>query len=309
MRPLVLHRYETGSIVSLAKKLDGFETVLGRSNMRQTIRACLVSAALATLTLAAPASAAEPPAPGQSPRIDAIRQAGVLRVAVIHNIPWLVENTTGQGEPWSGPAWILANEFAGRLGVRVQTVPVSNETKIPVLAANQVDISIAPLAESPQRLEVVDFIHYSSTSVCMFGLTGNPKFAAARTVDDLNGPEYTIAFLIGAVEETWVKERFPAARQRGVITSALIPIDEVMARRADAAPINRVQWPALKAKVPQLGALPRENDCQDSKEKSQPVGMAVHKRQDVFLNWLRAVAAELSEKTKAAEAKIIADQL
>lgn len=113
--------------------------------------------------------AAEVPAPGTSPRIDAIKQAGVLKVAVIHNTPWLVENTTGSGEPWSGPAWILANEVADQLGVRLETVPVSNETKIPVLAANQVDISIAPLAESPERLEVVDFVHYSSTSVCMFG--------------------------------------------------------------------------------------------------------------------------------------------
>jgi polar amino acid transport system substrate-binding protein len=278
--------------------------------MRWTLRAAaFASAALATSILAAPASASEPPAPGESPRIDAIRNAGVLRVAVIHNIPWLVENTTGQGEAWSGPAWLLASAFADSLGVKLETVPVSNETKIPVLAANQVDISIAPLAESPQRLEVVDFVHYSATSVCMFGLKSNPKFAAAQAVDDLNAPEFTIAFLLGAVEETWVKERFPEAQQRGVITSALIPIDEVMARRADAAPINRVQWPALQAKMPTLDILPRENNCQDSQEKAQPVGMAIDKGQDVFLKWLTDVAAELSEETRAAEAKIIAEQL
>lgn len=278
--------------------------------MRRTLRAAaFASAALATLMLAQPGSAAEPPAPGESPRIDAIRNAGTLRVAVIHNIPWLVENTTGQGEAWSGPAWLLANAFADRLGVKLETVPVSNETKIPVLAANQVDISIAPLAESPQRLEVVDFIHYSATSVCMFGLKANPKFAEAQSVDDLNSPEFTVAFLLGAVEETWVKERFPEAQQRGVITSALIPIDEVMARRADAAPINRVQWPALQARMPALDILPRENNCQDSQEKAQPVGMAIHKGQEVFLKWLKDIAAELSEETRAAEAKIIAEQL
>jgi polar amino acid transport system substrate-binding protein len=278
--------------------------------MRRTTRiAALVSAAIATTMLAAPLSAAEAPAPGESPRVDAIRNAGALRVAVIHNIPWLVENTTGQGEPWSGPAWLLANAFAEQLGVRLETVAVSNETKVPVLAANQVDISIAPLAESPQRLEVVDFIHYSATSVCMFGLKSNPKFAAAQSVDDLNSPEFSVAFLLGAVEETWVKERFPQAEQRGVISSALIPIDEVLAQRADAAPINRVQWPALQRRMPDLDVLPRENNCQDSQEKAQPVGMAVDKGQDVFLGWLRDTAAELAEETRAVEAQIIADQL
>src|SRR5213083_2581873 len=54
-------------------------------------------------------------AAGASPRIDAIKKAGVLRVGVLANAPWLVENTTGRGDVWSGPAWLLANEYAKRL--------------------------------------------------------------------------------------------------------------------------------------------------------------------------------------------------
>jgi len=94
-----------------------------------------------------------------------------------------------------------------------------------------------------------------------------------------------------------------------VITSALIPIDEVMARRADAAPINRVQWPALQRKIKQLDILPREGNCQDSQEKAQPVGMAVDKGQDAFLAWLRATAEELAEETRAAEQAVIEEKL
>ena len=60
-----------------------------------------------SVAAALPAMAQEPPAPGASPRIDAIRKAGALRVAVLANAPWLVENTTGGGEQWSGPAWVL----------------------------------------------------------------------------------------------------------------------------------------------------------------------------------------------------------
>ncbi|MGE0501962.1 MAG: substrate-binding periplasmic protein [Rhizobiaceae bacterium] len=276
--------------------------------MRRSVLAAFAIAASTAISTGLVGAAEVPPA-GASPRIDAIRKAGVLKVAVIHNTPWLVENTTGSGEPWSGPAWLLANAVADQLGVELETVPVSNETKIPVLAANQVDISIAPLAESPARLEVVDFVHYSSTSVCMFGLNSNSKFANAKSVDDLNNADITIAFLLGAVEETWVKERFPNAKQRGVITSALIPIDEVLASRADAAPINRIQWPALQRKMPDLGALPREANCQESTEKAQPVGMAIDKGQEAFLDYLRASAEEMKAELQAAEAKIIAEQL
>jgi polar amino acid transport system substrate-binding protein len=261
------------------------------------------------LGFSAPGLSQQPPAAGASPRIDAIRQAKALRVGVLVNPPWLYENTTGSGEKWDGPAWTLAKEYARLLGVELVTVPVSNDTKVPVLAANQVDMTIAPLAESPERLKVTDFVLYSNTSVCMFGLASNPKFANAKTVDDLNNPDITVTYLVGAVEEAWVKERFPKAQKRGQISSNLVPIDEVMARRADAGPVNRVQWLALSRRVKGLAVLPKENGCQDSKEKAQPVGLAIDKNQTVYLEWLRAVATQIAEKLKADELRIIQEKL
>jgi len=247
----------------------------------------LVKCAVLTLVVACwgvTAVAAVPvPAPGTSPRVDAIKKAGVLRVGVLANAPWLVENTTGSGDAWSGPAWLLANEYAKRLGVKLQAVPVSHETKVPVLASNQVDISVTPLAETPERLKVVDFIIYSSTSVCMYGLASNPKFAGAKSVDDLNRPDITIAYYTGGGEEGWVKERFPKAQLRGVAGSGVSPVEEVMAKRADAVPINRVPWVAMGRKLKQLAVLPKDNNCQNSTEKAAPVGMAVDKNQDAFL--------------------------
>ena len=78
---------------------------------------------------------------------------------------------------------------------------MSHETKVPVLASNQVDMTITPLAETPERLKVVDFVIYSTTSVCMFGRADNPKFANAKSVDDLNRPDVTIAYFTGGGEE------------------------------------------------------------------------------------------------------------
>lgn len=254
---------------------------------------------------ALPALAQEPPAQGASPRVDAIRKSGALRVAVLANAPWLIENTTGTGDKWSGPAWVLAGEYARLLGVKLDPILVSHETKVPVLAANQVDLSITPLAETPERDAVVDFVLYSNTSVCMFGLANNPRFAAAKTVDDLNKPEITIAYFIGGGEEGWVKQRFAKAKLVGVSNSgATAPLEDIMAKRADAAPINRIPWVAMSHKVKGLAALPQGNNCQDSQEKAQPVGLAIDKNQAVFLDWLRAVEKSMHAKLEADEQHI-----
>jgi len=264
------------------------------------------AAALLLAFLASPAIADVPvPAPGTSPRVDAIKKSGALRVGVLANAPWLVENTTGQGDPWSGPAWLLAKEYAKRLNVKLEAVPVSHETKVPVLASNQVDISVTPLAETADRLKVVDFVIYSATSVCMFGLASNPKFAAAKSVDDLNQPGITVAYYTGGGEEGWVKERFPKAQLRGVAGSGVAPVEEVLANRADAVPINRVPWVAMGRKLKQLAVLPKDNNCQNSTEKAAPVGMAVDKNQPAFLTWARAVEKEVEAQLKADEARIV----
>jgi len=269
-------------------------------------RALLTLAGTASILTAAGAVAqVATVAPGASPRIDAIRKAGALRVGVLANAPWLIENTSGQGEAWSGPAWMLAREYARRLNVKLEPIPVSHETKVPVLASNQVDISITPLAETPERLKVVDFIIYSSTSVCMFGLSSNPKFSAAKSVGDLNKAGITIAYYTGGGEEGWVKERFPKAELRGVAGSGVAPVEEVMAKRADAAPINRVPWVAMGRKLKQLSVLPKDNNCQDSKEKAAPVGMAIDKNQPAFLQWLGSVETEMEPRLKADEARVV----
>lgn len=272
--------------------------------MRKGLTGMLVIAAL--LAAALSATAQNVPAPGKSPRIDAIKKAGVLRVGVLANAPWLVENTTSIGAHWSGPAWDLAKEYAKRLGVKLEPVLVSHETKIPVLASNQVDISITPLAETPERTRVVDFILYSSTSVCMFGRADNPKFAKAKTVDDLNSPDITIAYFIGGAEEAWVKQRFPKAKYLGVANSgATAPLEDIMAKRADAAPINRIPYVPMSRKVKGLAVLPKENNCQNSTEKAQPVGVAIDKNQPEFLAWARAVEKAIHPQLVASEQKVI----
>ena len=275
-------------------------TIFFRSKLPSVLTGLLIAAS------ASQALAQSIPAPGTSARIDAIKKAGVLRAAVLSNPPWLVENTTSSGDAWAGPAWLLANEYARLLGVKLQAIPVSHETKVPVLASNQADMTISPLSVTPERLKVVDFVTYSATALCLFGRADNPKLANVKSIDEFNNPDITVAYFTGGGEENWVKKRFPNAKLRGVSTAGTAaPVEEILAKRADLTPINRVPWSALNRKVKGLKVFPEGNNCQGSTEMATPMGLAIDKNQPEYFNWLNAVSETMKSKLEADETRII----
>ena len=54
-----------------------------------------------------------------------------------------------------------------------------------------------------------------------------------------------------------------------------------------------------------LASLPKENNCQGSTEKAQPVGVAVDKKQPEFLEWAQAVEKSIHPQLVASEQKVI----
>lgn len=270
-------------------------------------RAMLLGAALACLD-GAPAltASADVPDPAASPTVAAIKERGALRVAAIGEFPWLPENTTGSGPQFSGPAWMLAEEFAGRLGVPLEVVAVSHETKVPILATGDADISIAPLAVTPKRQAVVDFIVYSRSSLCFFGKADNPKLQAVQDVDGLNSGDITMAYFSGTPPEAWAPGRFPNMQFRAVTGSgANAPVEEIMSGRADIAPIDNVAWPQLDKQVPGLVVFPSGDACLQSGEMATEVGLAVDKKDTTFRDWLQAVYDEVKAKVTAEELRIL----
>jgi polar amino acid transport system substrate-binding protein len=277
--------------------------------MKWNFRATVFTIALCTAAAVAwvtGADAAEVPATGQSKTIDTIKKDGKLRVGILAGYPWLEENTTGQGEPYSGPAWILANTYAKVLGVKLELIPVSHETKVPVVQNGQAHMSIAPLSVTPSRQKVVDFVVYSNSSICMFGKADNPKLANVKSVDDLNREDISIAYFTGAAEEPWVPSRFPKAKARGVSGSGTAaPVEEIMSGRSDVAPIDKISWVTLSKQVPGLKSWPEGEACLTSTEFSNAVGLAVAKGDDAFLKWARAVAEELKPKLQQEELRLM----
>jgi len=246
------------------------------------------------------------PEPGKSKKIDEIKKRGVLRAAAIGEFPWLPENTSGTGPQFSGPAWLLANSIADRLGVKLEIVPVSHETKVPILASGQADITIAPLTITPARQKVVDFVPYSGSSLCFFGLASNPKLQKAKTVDDLDSPDITMAYFTGTPPETWAPTRFKQLKYRAVAGSgANAPVEEIISKRADIAPIDNVAWPNLNVSVKGLTVFPQGDGCLKSKEMEAKTAMAIDKGDPVFLSWLTSVEQEMQPKLEAEELRIL----
>src|SRR5258707_6816940 len=198
------------------------------------------------------------PEPGKSKKIDEIKKRGVLKAAAIGEFPWLPENTSGSGPQFSGPAWLLAEDIAKRLGAKLEIVAVSHETKVPILATGQADITIAPLTITPARQKVVDFIPYSASSLCFFGLANNSKLEKLNSVDDINSPDITMAYFTGTPPETWAPGRFPKMKFRAVAGSrAHSPGQEIPSKRAGIASIDNGPCPTLAAPANGLTAFPQ----------------------------------------------------
>jgi polar amino acid transport system substrate-binding protein len=264
------------------------------------IQGLLASVLCAAMALAGRAAEIPVASPGASSRIDQIKQRGSLRVAVLAEYPWLTQNTEPGGKPFAGPAWRLAEEYANRLGVKLETVPVTFDNKVSILTSGQVDITIAPLLQTPEREKIVDFITYSMSAQCLFGLATNPKVAQAKSLDDLNRSDVTIAYIIGSPQGAWLEKRLPRAKRQGVPGSvADVAIEEITSHRADVANIDKFFFSGLAKKVPGLISVPK--DYLTSRELSIPVGMAIDKNQPEFLAWLRAVAEAIRPQLAAEE--------
>lgn len=251
------------------------------------------------------AAAISIPPPGASSRIDEIKRRGTLRVAVLDEYPWLKQNTGGAGKPFEGQAWRLAEEYAKRLGVRLETIPVNFDNKVSVLANNQVDITIAPLLATPEREKVVDFIRYSISAQCLFGRADNPKVARASSIDDLNRSDVKISYITGSPQGAWLQKRLPQTARRDVPGNlADVPVEEILSRRADVATIDKFFFAALAKKTPGLVSVPKGDACLSSQELPIPIGMAIDKNQPAFLSWLRAVAEEIRPQVEAEQVRV-----
>lgn len=243
------------------------------------------------------------PEAGKSERIDEILKRGTLKVGVTPSFPWLFRNKTGKGDEYRGSSWVLAKAYADALGVKLEPVSVSNETKVPIVVSGGVDMTISSLAETDARKQVVDFVTYSQATFCIFGLKTNVKAAAIKNVAELDNADLTFAAYVGTNQAAWIPKTFPKAKMRGVTGSGQAPVDELLAGRADFVVGDSPLEPIFKNAHKNMLSIPE--DCSKSDLNPVPVGQAVAKNQPAFLEFLRGIEKKVEPKVKQEEVESI----
>lgn len=114
--------------------------------MKALLTLMLVVAPLLTIT----------PAHAQSPALDRIKQAGVIKVGVKADYrPFGFLDPSGK---IVGLEPDLAQDVAKKLGVKLQLVPVQSANRIEFLQQGRIDLMIATMSVSKQRLKVIGAI-------------------------------------------------------------------------------------------------------------------------------------------------------
>jgi len=251
----------------------------------------LVAIGLATFRPAlADSRPAGVPKAGESAAIDAIIQRGTLRVGVTPTFPWLNRNKD-DNDPWYGSSWTLAKAYAKALGVKLEPVAVTNDTKIPLLLSGGIDVTISAISPNPERDKVIDYVPYSSSAFCIFGLKTDTKVAKLTKADELNNPDIIFAAYVGTNQYKWIPATFPKAKLRGVTGSGQAPLDEILSGRADFVLADAPQEPILKGAHKTIFSIPA--DCSTSDLNKTIVAHAVKKDQTVFLNFLVGIEKPL----------------
>jgi ABC-type amino acid transport substrate-binding protein len=100
----------------------------------------------------------------------------------------------------------IAGEIAKRLGVKLELVRVTGQSRIPTLTSGKVDLLVAALTKTAEREKVVDFtMTYVTDGSAAVVKKGSP----IKKISDLNGK--TVSFVQGTTADAGMKEKAPQA--------------------------------------------------------------------------------------------------
>jgi ABC-type amino acid transport substrate-binding protein len=101
----------------------------------------------------------------------------------------------------------IANEIAKRLGVKLELIRVTGQSRIPTLNSGKVDLLVAGLTRTAEREKVVDF---TMTYITDGGAVVVKKGSTIRAPKDLNGR--TVSYVQGTTVDAGLKASAPDAK-------------------------------------------------------------------------------------------------
>ena len=185
-------------------------------------------AALAASTLAAGLAV-----PALATELDAVRDAGTVRVGMLVDFPpFGIQDASGNPDGYDAD---VANALAEHLGVKAQIVPVTGPNRIPYLLSGQVDVLVASLGITPERAERVDFsTPYAGIAIGVYGPTGT----AIAGPQDLSGKSVAVAR--ASTQDTGVTEVAPTDAEIRRFDDDASAVQALMSGQVDAIGLSNV---------------------------------------------------------------------
>ena len=242
--------------------------------------------------------AVEVPPEGASPTIDKIRESGKLRAGVALAPPWLLQDPTTK--EYFGPAAGLVERIAEILEVEPEYVDSGWDVLIAGLQSDKFDLTVAPMFQTPQRDEVIDFVTYTEAGTCYFVKKDNDK---VNTLEDLNNSDVTIVTFTGTGTEEGIREKYPEATIRSIVQppGGQPPIEEVLAGRADVGPFDSPLALFIAQQYPDLKIIPEGPEyCIENADIPFPIGMGFNEGDPELARFLQAVVASMQAEIDAA---------
>jgi polar amino acid transport system substrate-binding protein len=176
-----------------------------------------------------------------------VLKSHTLRVGVqTEAAPWGVRQSDGSYEGFDID---IAKALGKSLGAKVQFVPATNESRIPMLQADKADVMIASFTATDERAQEVAFtIPYAAGGT----LIAVPKNSDIKSYADLAGK--TVSASRGSIGEQILKTDFPKAKP-SLFNTFADSVQALKSGKVDALIENNVIVPDLVRKDSDLSIL------------------------------------------------------
>nr|WP_244517730.1 transporter substrate-binding domain-containing protein [Ancylobacter rudongensis] len=211
------------------------------------------------------------PLPASADALATIEKDKVIRIAVPQDFPPF--GTVGADMEPKGYDVDMAKLIAGKLGVKLELVPVTSANRIPYLQTNKVDLVISSLGKNAEREKVIDF---TTAYAPFFNGVFGPADIAVTDAAGLAGK--TVGVTRGAVEDLELTKIAPAdltikryEDNNGTISAFLSGQVELIATGNVVAAAILARNPPKK---PEIKFLIKNSPCYIGLNKNEPALLA-----------------------------------
>ena len=237
---------------------------------------------------------AQPPA--DSPTVKKIKEAGKLVGGVGQVLPWTGLDTATN--KYYGATVLIAEEIAKRIGVPLELKAVGNDIVVQEVGAGNIDLALYPLYVNPKRLEVIDMVPWHQGGFCYLVLKDNAKI---NKLEDLNQDGVRLQAFDGFPYFADIKAKYPKLTlvSRPQTSNGDSGIPDVLAGRADVAPIDNPLVYAWLAQYPEFKSIPEPATCLNNPDMPTDIALGSPKGDTAFTDFLKALYVEMGPQIKA----------